>query len=134
MNRVSLLICLSLLIIAWGAIYAQDKELLFTANEVESMLFLYNQAPVKGDQVEMIAPVGAKLRRGLEQARALVDTTKMIKLMMNPTELQICHNILTISTFEARYAELILGMKKKIEKLLPPPQPPAMAVPGPQNN
>ncbi len=129
MKNLFVVMCCSLLVL-FGLSLAQEKELLFTPNEVESMLFLYNQAPVKGDQVEIVAPVGAKLRKGLEVARAQNDSTKLVKLMMNPTELQICLNILNLSTFEARYAELVLGMKKKIEKLLPPPEPASIVIPG----
>ena len=126
---------LFLLVIASGVILAQEKELLFTANEVESMLALYNQAPVKGDQVELVAPVGMKLRQALTVARSQADSTKLIKLLLTSTEVQICYNILTISTFEARYAELVLGMKRKLQKLLPPPMPPeqpATAAPAPK--
>lgn len=112
-----------------ATISAQEKELYFTPNEVESMLFLYNQAPVKGDQVEMVAPIGGKLRQAAIMARTQKDSTQSVKMLFTPVELQICYNVLSISTFEARYAELVLGMKKKLEKLLPPPEPQAMPTP-----
>ena len=100
-----------------------EKELKFTPAEVESMLFLYNQTSVKGADVEVVAPVGEKLRNGLIQARALKDTTQKVVLKVTAAETQICLQIIQNSTFEAKYAELVLGMKKKLVKLLPPPPP-----------
>jgi hypothetical protein len=91
---------------------------------VESMLFLYNQTTVKGSDVEIVAPVGAKLKAGLKAARALNDTTKMITLKFNPTQAKVCLNIIQNSTFEAKYAELVLGMKHKLQKLFPLALPP----------
>ena len=121
----------------WGLLFvgvfctfglAQDpqpvRDLHFTPAEVESMLFLYNQTSVKGAEVELVAPVGMKLRAGLREARTLTDTTKTIVLKFNTTDAQICMGIIQNSTFEAKYAELVLGMKRKLEKLLPPAPPP----------
>lgn len=101
----------------------QIFEVQFTPAEVESILFLYNQTSVKGSDVEIVVPVGIKLRVGLKKARALKDTTKTIKLNLTVTDVQVCLNIIQNATFEARYAELVLGMKKKLVKLLPPPPP-----------
>ena len=105
-----------------------EKELNFKPAEVESMLFLYNQTSVKGSDVEVVAPVGVKLRDGLTQARTLKDTTQNVVLKLTPAETQICLQIIQNSTFEAKYAELVLGMKNKLLKLLPPPPPNAQAV------
>ncbi len=99
----------------------QILEVQFTPAEVESMLFLYNKTTVKGSEVEIVVPVGVKLRSGLKKARALKDTTKSITLELTPTDVQVCLNIIQNSTFDALYAELVLGMKQKLIKLLPPP-------------
>jgi hypothetical protein len=93
----------------------QPLTVAFSPAEVESMLFLYNQTPVKGADVEMVAPVGAKLRAGLKQARAQQDSTKSVPLQLLPVEIQVCLGIIQASTFEAKYAELVLGMKRKLE-------------------
>ncbi|MFC1568944.1 hypothetical protein ACFL4L_01800 [bacterium] len=92
----------------------------FSPSEVESMLFLYNQTSIKGADVEVVAPVGAILRTGLKEARAMKDSTKTLELKMSLVEVQVCVNIIQASTFEAKYAELVLGMKKKLVALLPP--------------
>jgi hypothetical protein len=114
------------------SVYGQagDKPLNvpFSPNEVESMLFLYNQTPVKGSDVEMVAPVGAKLRDGLKLARAQQDSTKAIPLQLIPVEIQVCLGIINASTFEAKYADLVLGMKRKLESYLQPPVQPGTAV------
>ena len=107
----------------FGEGFGPEKELVFTPAEVESMLFLYNQAPVKGSEAELVAPVGKKLKEGLKEARALEDTTGTITLKLNLTQLQVCMSIVNNSTFEAKYAELVSGMKRKLRKLLPPPPP-----------
>jgi hypothetical protein len=97
--------------------------------EVESMLFLYNQTPVKGADVELVAPVGAKLRAGLRQARTQLDSTQDIVLPLTPTEIQVCLGIIEASTFEAKYAELVLGIKRKLEAFAG--QPGVSAAPAP---
>ena len=100
---------------------AVEKSIQFTPSEAESMLFLYNQTMVKGTDVEIVAPLGKKLNDGLKRARALTDTTETIELKLKLVELDLCMSIIKNSTFEAKYAALVLGMKRKIEKLLPPP-------------
>ncbi len=119
----------ALLMMLSAVVMAQDRELLFAPAEVESMLFLYNQAPIKGSDVEIIAPLGMKLREGLRVAQTQSDSLKPVKLLFSGDDVQICLNILNNSTFEARFAELVLGMKKKLEALLTPmgvPMAPAL--------
>ncbi len=116
-----------ILMVLVSVVMAQDRELLFAPAEVESMLFLYNQAPIKGTDVEVVAPLGAKLREGLQIARTQPDSLKPVKLMVSPNDVQICLSILNNSTFEARFAELVLGMKKKLEALAPAMMAPAVS-------
>jgi len=71
-------------------------------------------------EVDLVAPVGMKLKAGLMEALALRDTTKTITLRMTPSQSQICMNIINASTFEAKYAELVYGIKRKLELLIPP--------------
>lgn len=94
-----------------------EKNLLFNPNETESMLFLYNQTKISGGDVEMVAALGAKLKAGLKEARAATDSTQLIPLKLNENEIRYCLRIIRNSTFEARYAQLVLGMKKKLEKM-----------------
>jgi hypothetical protein len=106
----------------YGQVQDKPINVSFSPAEVESMLFLYNQTPVKGADVEIVAPVGAKLRTGLKQARTQQDSSKAIVLPLLPTEVQVCLGIVNASTFEAKYAELVLGIKHKLESILPAPQ------------
>ena len=117
------LICL-LYLPSFGQNLGPERELLFTPAEVESILFLYNQTTVKGSEVEIVAPVGVKLKAGLKEARGIQDTTGTITLKLNANEVQVCLNILHNSTFEAKYAELVLVMKRKLEKIFPQVSPP----------
>ena len=124
MKHVILLIFLVVTLCFSGIVFGQNppvaKTLQFSPAEVESMLFLYNQTNVKGADVEFVAPVGDKLRAGLEEARALKDTTQSIDLQFSATDTQVCLNIINASSFEAKYAGLVLGMKRKLEVLFPP--------------
>jgi len=97
----------------------QEYNLHFNPNETESLLFLYNQTTVSGADVEMVAGLGAKLDAGLKEARALTDTTKTVTMKLTVAEIQFCLGIIKNSTFEAKYAQLVLGMKRKLEALLP---------------
>ena len=113
---------LAFLLLICSSIFAQQQtlKLEFTPEEMESMLFLYNQTIVKGSDVEIVAPLGVKLRTGLNEARTMKDTTKILILQLTLAEVQICLYIIQQSTFEAKYASLIRGMKRKIEAILPP--------------
>ena len=121
MNKLILLISM---IGLFQVVLAQEQEseyaLQFNPNEAESMVFLFNQTTVSGGDVEMVGALAAKLRTGMEQGRALQDTTQVVTLKLTPEEVQFCLGIIANSTFEARYAELVLGMKRKLEALLPP--------------
>jgi hypothetical protein len=104
---------------------SQELKFNFSPEEVESMLFLYNQTTIKGSDVDVVAPLGAKLKKGLQQARMMKDSTGLIPMSMTPVEIQICLNIIENSQFEAKYAELVAGMKRKLTSLLPTPPPAA---------
>jgi hypothetical protein len=54
----------------------------------------------------------------------LQDTAAKISLKLTRNKIGVCLNIIQTDTFEAKYAQLILEMKKKMVKLLPshPPQ------------
>ncbi len=103
-----------------GKSKAEEKELQFNANEAESMLYLFNQTTVSGGDVELIAQLGAKLKQGLKDARKLDDPKKTVILKLNDQEGRYCLFIIRRSTFSAKYAELVLGMKQKLEKLFLP--------------
>lgn len=111
------------IIILTGSCLAQDagaiKDLHFNPNEAESMVFMFNKTTVSGADVEMVAGLSAKLNKGMQQGRALRDTSKTVALKLTPPEIQFCLSIITNSTFEAKYAQLVFGMKRKLEKLLP---------------
>jgi hypothetical protein len=99
--------------------FSQPKELKYNPAEVESMLFLFNKTTIKGSDVEIMAPLQEKLKSALEKAREAKAEDAMITLELSVQELQICHQILNNAEFEAKYAELVLGMKNKIKELLP---------------
>jgi hypothetical protein len=115
----ALAVCAIILSPVYGQTEEKPLSVALSPNEVESMLFLYNQTPVKGADVELVAPVGAKLRAGLKHARTQQDSTKAVTVQLLPVEIQVCLGIIQASTFEAKYAELVLGMKRKFESFLP---------------
>ena len=121
MSKFIILILIALFSLGFSQNMTVTKNLDFTPEEVESMLFLYNQTMIKGSDVEVVAPLGAKLKAGLKEARALQDSTGKIVLKLTLNEIGVCLNIIQTATFEAKYAQLILGMKKKLMELLPPP-------------
>ena len=123
MSKFTILILLALFSFGLSQNMTVTKNLDFTPEEVESMLFLYNQTMIKGSDVEVVAPLGAKLKTGLKETRALQDSTAKIVLKLTLNEIGVCLNIIQTATFEAKYAQLVLGMKRKLIKLLPPPQP-----------
>ncbi len=97
----------------------QIKTINFSAAEAESMVFLFNQTTIKGSDVDVVAPLSKKLNTALKSAKALEDKTKPVPIELSLQELQICLNVINNATFEARYAELVLGMKSKIKAVLP---------------
>ncbi len=106
-------------IVLVGAGYAQDKEVVFTPAEMTSMLTLFNQAPIKGSDVEVIAPLSVKLRSSYEIMQQ--DSARHnVAIKLSAQDVQICLTVLNNSTIEARYAELVLIMKQKLTALITP--------------
>ena len=121
MCKLSILILIVLFSFGFSQNMTITKNLDFTPEEVESMLFLYNKTMIKGSDVEVVAPLGAKLKAALKEARALQDSTGKIVLRLTLNEIGVCLNIIQTATFEAKFAQLVLVMKKKLMELLPPP-------------
>jgi hypothetical protein len=88
------------------------------ANEAESMLYLFNQTTVSGTDVELIAQLGAKLEQGMKEARDPADPDRTVALHLNPEEVRYCLAVIRNSTFEARYAGLVMGIKEKLTEAL----------------
>ena len=74
MCKLSILILIVLFSFGFSQNMTITKNLDFTPEEVESMLFLYNKTMIKGSDVEVVAPLGAKLKAALKEARALLET------------------------------------------------------------
>jgi hypothetical protein len=112
-------ILLLFVLVLAGSLLAQEKEVLFTPAEMTSMLTLFNQAPIKGSDVEVIAPLSIKLRNSYEIMQR--DSSRHnISMKLSPQDVQICLTVLNNSTIEARFAELVLMMKQKLNALLTP--------------
>jgi hypothetical protein len=107
------LLCL-LITPCFGNGTSEEEKLRFRANEAESMLYLFNQTTVSGGDVELIARLGAKLKQGLKAARELTAPDQTVVLPLNLEEMRYCLAIINRSTFPAKYAELVLGMKEKL--------------------
>ncbi len=97
----------------------KENRLYFKPNEAKSMLVLFNETTVSGGDVELIAALGEKLNKAAEEADKLKDPDKTVTLLMDTEEVRYCLAIINRSTFQAKYAGLILGIKKKLEELLP---------------
>jgi hypothetical protein len=99
----------------------------FKANEAESLLYLFNRTVVSGGDLELIAGLGAKLEAGLAAARQLEDARQTVAVPLNLEEIRYCLAVIARSTFEARYAGLVLGIKEKLAARLPPALPSGLA-------
>ncbi|MBD3386073.1 hypothetical protein GF407_14250 [candidate division KSB1 bacterium] len=93
-------------------------ELKFDPVETESMLYLFNQTKIKGSEVEMFAPLQAKLIGALDKARNLPQDSTTVSIELSTQELDICLQILNNANVEAKYLDLILNMKNKIKDQL----------------
>lgn len=109
------------MILGLGSITATAKDLTYSPVEVESMLYLFNRHPIKGTDVEFMAPLQVKLKNGLQEARALADSSATVSLDLTLREIQTCIEILDEAQIEAKYTQLIYGMKQKLKTLLPDP-------------
>ena len=103
---------------AWSA--DNEKKLLFTPIEVESMLYLFNQTQIKGSDVEVIAPLQSKLKNSFEMVKAQSDSSSAVEMDLTTQQMTICYHILKNANFEAKYTELIYGMMNKLKQHIPP--------------
>lgn len=100
----------------------KSNHLQFKANEAESMLALFNQTMVSGGDVALIAELGQKLATGVREAKKKKNTDETVGLPLNRQEVCYCLAIISQSTFQAKYAGLILGIKTKLTAFLPEPE------------
>lgn len=111
-----------LFLLSLGVNMAQDKPLQFNRPEMESMMFLFNETTIKGSDIDVLAALSQKLKAGVQESAAFSDTTQTVSLPLTAQEAQVCLNIINNATFQARFVELVLGMKQKLQ-LLAPSQP-----------
>lgn len=124
MKKIGVLV-IWLIVAALPAVAAdQVQPVPLKANEAQSMLALFNRTVVSGGDVELIAGLAAKLRAAHEAGRQLDDPEKTVALPLNPEEIRYCLAVIARSTFEARFAGLVLGMKEKLSARLVPANPP----------
>jgi hypothetical protein len=124
MNQKWLFPLIPMLFVFIAPAIAQEREIQFTPAELTSMLSLFNQTQIKGSDVEVVAPLGAKLRVGYETVQR-DSAKKLISLKLSQTDAQILSSVLNNSTVEARFADLILGMKQKLNMSATPTEVPA---------
>ena len=97
----------------------QETDVKFNAAEIESMAAIFNQTSIKGSEVEIIVPLNRKLKEALQKAQTIQNKQEAVPFKLTVQEARICLNIINNATFEARYAELVFGMKKKLQLLIP---------------
>ncbi len=98
----------------------QDAVLKFNRPEIESLLTMFNETPIKGQDLDVLAPLMTKLKDGVKEASAFIDTSQTVDIKVNAQEAGIFLNIINNATFPARFVDLVLGMKKKIQAVAPP--------------
>ena len=98
---------------------SQGTDVKFNVAEIESMAAIFNQTTIKGSEVEIIVPLNRKLKEALHKAQAIQNKQEAVPFKLTVQEASICLNIINNATFEARYAELVFGMKKKLQLLIP---------------
>ncbi|MBN1997485.1 hypothetical protein JW935_08040 [candidate division KSB1 bacterium] len=114
----NIIFCCLVLALFAGTVRGFAAVLKYDPVETESMLFLFNKTPIKGSDVEYFAPLQVKLRKALEKARAAGENSeKEIEIELMPNEILILIRILEMADFEAKYAELVANMKKKLQDL-----------------
>lgn len=114
------LLILWLLVLPCAAETQMVEVLRFSPNEAESMLCLFNRTPVSGGDVERIAGLGKKLADGFAEAKKQKHAEQTVAIPLNCQEIRYCLAIINQSTFQAKYAGLVLGMKQKLTRLLVP--------------
>ncbi|MBN2357366.1 hypothetical protein JXO59_14730 [candidate division KSB1 bacterium] len=107
----------SLFLLSLSANLAQDRSIKMNRVEIESMVYFFGEANVKGSDIEILATLSQKLKKGQKEASAFTDTTQTIQLDLTPGEAKICLDIINDATFQAKWVEMVYGMKRKLEKM-----------------
>jgi len=110
---------LSLFLLSLGANLAQDDAIKLNRPEIESMLYFFNEANIRGADIEVWAALAQKLKAGQKEVAAFVDTSQTITLKLSAQEAKICVDIINNSTFQAKWVDLVLGLKRKLQKIAP---------------
>jgi hypothetical protein len=119
MRQNSFFFFLFLLLSVSAVIYGQELEAKFNAAESEMMAVMFNQFSIKGSDVEAVVPLNRKLKEALQKSQGIQNKNDSVPLKLTTAEVSICLTIINNSTFEARFTELVFGMKQKLLSLLP---------------
>jgi hypothetical protein len=106
----------SLFLLSLGANLAQEPYIKLNRPEMESLLCFFNEASVRGADIETWATLGQKLKTGAKEVAVFVDTTQVVSLPLNSREAKICIDIINDSTFQAKWVELVYSIKRKLQK------------------
>ena len=104
-----------LFVLSLGVNVAQDESLRFNRPELESMLCFFDQASIKGSDIEALSALSQKLKEGAKQVAAFPDTSKTIGVKVSSKEARLCLDIINGATLQARHVRLVAGMKKKLQ-------------------
>jgi|WetSurMetagenome_2_1015567.scaffolds.fasta_scaffold582206_1 hypothetical protein len=111
----------TLFLLSMGINLAQQEPVIkFNRPEVESLLAMFNETPIKGQDLDVLAPLMTKVKNGAKEASAFTDTSQVVSMKVSPQEAGIFLNIINNATFPARFVDLVLSMKKKIQVVAPP--------------
>lgn len=103
-----------------GANSAQDKSIKLNRLEIDGMVYFFGEAKVKGSDIEILAALSQKLKKAQKDASAFNDTTQTVELNISPQEAKICLDIINDSVFQARWVEMVYGMKRKFASIAMP--------------
>ncbi len=110
----------SLFLLSLGANLAQDKSIRLNRIEIEAMVYFFGEATIKGSDIELLAALSQKLKKAQKEAAAFTDTTQTIQLELSPQEAKICLDMINQATFQAKWVDMVLAMKRKFAAVASP--------------
>ncbi|MBD3377015.1 hypothetical protein GF406_18450 [candidate division KSB1 bacterium] len=85
--------------------------------QLQSLNYLFGQATIKGDQIELASELSKKLKDYTTRTQNVEDTGKQISLPMTKAEASMCLDIIDESSFQARHCIMVLDLMTKLENI-----------------
>ncbi len=109
--------CLVLYLSTYVVGQSPRSEVEMSVVQLQSLNYLFGQATIKGDQIELASELSKKLKNYTTRTQNVEDAHKQVSLPLSKAEASMCLNIIDESSFQARHCIMVLDLINRLENV-----------------